>query len=198
MSDQNVNLEDLEKELLKIVEQLAPQAIKAARPAMQNALDYLHQNVPPYPSSQPPGGGMKTATAKARGYFFAAVKEGKIPGWKWVPARKVDGKTIPAHPEGGYIRTGHLGQSITTEVTSVDNSVTGEIGSNAPYAPWVIGPGYPGEAINGKTMYQAKIHEGRWYRLPDVMDEHAADAQKIFEDDLFDGLAKAFAKGGSP
>lgn len=184
------DLNQLDKEFQKIVEQLGPEALKAAEPSMQAALDFLMQQIPPYPSSDPPKGGLKNATPKAKAYFFWAVKQGLIPGWKWVEGKPGQ----PAHPEGRYRQTGHLGQSITTQVTSKSNEVLGEIGSNAPYAPWVIGPDYPGEDFNGKTMYQAKIHRDRWWQFEDVVEDNIEDAWEIFETEIMDRLMDALSK----
>lgn len=87
-----------------------------------------------------------------------------------------------------------LGGSWTENVIRATDQVSGEIGTNVPYAPWVVGPGYPGEVINGKTMYQAQIHEGRWFQFYDVMEGAVEEAWETFDEALFDEITKAFAE----
>lgn len=68
----------------------------------------------------------------------------------------------PAPPVNStYIRTGKLGQSITTDVYAAGAEVVGIIGSNIPYAPYVI----------GTDDEQAWMHEGRWWQLADVVEK---------------------------
>lgn len=68
----------------------------------------------------------------------------------------------PAPPaSSSYVRTGKLGQSITEEVVADAGGVTGVIGSNVPYAPYVIGGGDE----------QAWMHQGRWWQLPAVVEK---------------------------
>jgi hypothetical protein len=184
-------VEELGAELQEMVKGLGPAALSAAEPAMEEALNHLLGQIPPYPTSDPPKGAMKDASDKARGWFFWAVRQGKIPGWKWVKATK----NTPAHAEGRYRQSGHLGQSFTIAVSKTDSAVTGEIGTNAPYAPWVVGPDFPGEDFGGSKKYQAKIHSGRWWQFSDVIDDNIEAAWKIFEDDLLKQIEKAFAEG---
>lgn len=183
-------IDDLQDELKKIVANLGPAALDAAEPAMQEAVDFLQGQIPPYPSSPPPTGGLKNASDKAKRWFFWAVKNDKLPGWSWV--EKTD--TKPAHPEGRYRQTGHLGGSFTTEVTKDGNSVSGGIGTNTPYAGWVVGPDFPGEEFNGKIMYQAKVHANRWWQFATVINDNIEQAWGKFEDELMKQIIKAFQK----
>jgi hypothetical protein len=83
-------------------------------------------------------------------------------------------------PDQIYIRTGTLGRRITERVRREDTQVIGDIGMDTPYAPWVIGPDFPGEQIEGKVMYQAKIHKDRWWQFYNVMEENQQAANEVF------------------
>lgn len=50
-----------------------------------------------------------------------------------------------------YIRTGTLGRRWTTKVEQSDNGLTGKIGNNTSYGPFVQ-----------SQMFQAAVHKGRW------------------------------------
>jgi hypothetical protein len=68
----------------------------------------------------------------------------------------------PAPPtDSSYVRTGKLGQSITEEVSAEGTEVIGVIGTNIPYAPYVI----------GGDDEQAWMHQGRWWQLPAVVEK---------------------------
>lgn len=68
----------------------------------------------------------------------------------------------PAPPaNSSYVRTGKLGQSITEDVYADGAGVTGVIGSNIPYAPYVI----------GGDDEQAWMHQGRWWQLPEIVEK---------------------------
>lgn len=84
------------------------------------------------------------------------------------------------HPEGQYPRSETMGRQFTTEVARTENGITGEIGTATPYAPWVVGPDYPGRMINGQTMYQARIHQGRWWQFEEIVEENADEAAEEF------------------
>lgn len=75
-------------------------------------------------------------------------------------------QNIPPYPappaNSSYVRTGKLGQSITTEVTTDGVDVAGVIGSNIPYAPYVI----------GSDDEQAWMHEGRWWQLDNIVEKN--------------------------
>ena len=50
-----------------------------------------------------------------------------------------------------YIRTGTLGRRWTTKVEQSENGLTGKIGNNTSYGPFVQ-----------SQMFQAAVHKGRW------------------------------------
>jgi hypothetical protein len=104
---------------------------------------------------------------------------------------------VPQYPptleDQTYIRTGTLGRKITEAVTRDEHSVTGEMGLNTPYAPWVVGPDFPGEDFGGKTMYQAKIHEKRWWQLDDIYSAIVDGMWQLFQEEFFPELRKRFA-----
>jgi hypothetical protein len=153
---------ELEKALQRLIDEMPEMVLDAAEPAMKAALAYLHGKLPPYPPKPAPGTASKFWTDKQRRWFWWALRTGAI--------------------QGDYKRTGTLGRKITEDTTRDDTGVTGEIGTNTPYAPWVIGPAHPGEIINGVQMYQARIHEGRWWRLYDVVDENREGAFDEFSE----------------
>jgi hypothetical protein len=180
------SVDDLEIELQAMIAALPDAAIEAAVQAMNATLVFLHGEIPPYPPKPEQGGWVAKMPAKSRRFFWWAVKEGRIKGWKWVEDDN------GGHPEGSYERKDGIGQKITEEVFTEGDGVRGEIGTNQEYAPWVIGPDYPGEEINGQTMYQAKIHADRWWQLDKVIDDNIGRAWEEFDQVLFDQLSKAF------
>jgi len=157
-------------ELPGFVASLPVVALQAARPAMQDTVLFLHSKIPPYPGAAPTGQTVKHMTPKARAWFFWVLKHGLL--------------KLP------YTRTGALGQSFTTEVSADSSGVTGQIGTNLSYAPWVVGPAYPGETIHGQTMYQAKIHQGRWWDFQEVMDTARPEAFSVFGQSFFDNFQR--------
>lgn len=178
------------QELERLIERLPEVALNTADPAMNQALLFLHGQIPEYPEIPGPGAPSPLRTRKQVRWFFASVKKGQIPGWKWIEDENGQG-----HPEGHYRRTGTLGRKITTSVSPIENGVVGEIGTNVPYAGWVIGPAFPGEDIRGQAMYQARIHENRWFRLGDVISENIDAAWDIFSQEMLAGLEQAWQQG---
>jgi len=166
-------------------------AVVAAEPAMQDALIFLHGKLPEYPD--PPQTGVGFTTQKQRAWFFMSVQDGIIPGWRWVDGTE----ETPGHPEKtGSARTGNLGRKFTESVTAAPWMVQGELGTNVPYAPWVVGPDFPGEEINGKVMYQARIHQGRWWQFADVVAENMDDAWQEFTDAWWPEFSKNIGQVG--
>jgi hypothetical protein len=149
-------------------------ALLAGKAGMDEALLTLHDAIPEYPDPPGPDAPSPLVTPLQRRWFFWAVKAGKVPGWKWVTDER------GGHPEGQYRRTGTLGRQITEEVRMTSDGIEGEIGTATPYAPWVIGPDYPGEHINGQTMYQARIHENRWWQFDEVIEQNIQSAWDEF------------------
>ncbi len=88
----------------------------------------------------------------------------------------------PPQREGSrYRRTGTLGRRFTTEVIAGSEDVIGRIGTNLAYAPWVVGPDYPGEEIGGRMMYQARVLVDRWWQFNDVVEANIEGAWTEFE-----------------
>lgn len=181
------SIDDLQEELQNIAKEIASLTPTIAFTAMEKAITYIHEEVPDYPHPNRLIGWLKMATPKARRWFFWAVKQGQVSGWRWVEDER------GGHPEGHYIRTNTLGRSITSEAVIENNSVIGALGTNIEYAPWVIGPSFPGEQINGRQMYQSRVHEGRWYQLYDIFEQSADRAWEIFDEEFIDGLQAAFS-----
>lgn len=88
----------------------------------------------------------------------------------------------PEPPNSSYVRTGTLGRRFTTDVIPEFSSVSGELGTNLNYAPWVVGDDFPGSEINGVTKYQAKVHQGRWWQFGDVIGDNIEDAWAKFDE----------------
>lgn len=146
-------------------------ALEAGRPAMEQALLYLHGKLPEYPPPpEPVEGGWMTSDKQIR-WFYANLKKGNVRGWKLV-----DGKPVKV----GSARTGNLGRKFTEEASVTEGSVLGQLGTNVPYAPWVVGPDYPGRDFGGTVKYQARIHADRWWQLEEVVEENIDEAWKEF------------------
>jgi hypothetical protein len=152
-------------ELPAFIARMPSVALDAAEGAMSQTLLFLHGQIPPYPGPAPKGETVKNMTPKARAWFFWVLKTGKL--------------RLP------YTRTGLLGQSFTTEVSRGADNVTGEIGTNVAYAPWVVGPKFPGREIHGQQMYQAKIHQGNWWDFEAEMDKARPQAADVFGQEWF-------------
>jgi hypothetical protein len=169
-------------ELQDLIGALPVLALQAGEPAMTQTVDFLHGKIPEYPEppdGQPmlPDGASFLRTAQQKAWFFASVKSGSLPGWQWIPGDR------GGQPEkSGSARTGTLGRRWTEQVTKTGEAVTGEVGTNLNYAPWVVGPSEPGEEINGRTMYQARIHVDRWWQFGNVMAENVEAGWEAFDD----------------
>lgn len=166
-------------------------ALLSAEVALLDVGDALMEAMPEYPPARsdtlsPPDGVSFLRTPKQRAWFFAAVRHNELRGWKWV-----DG-----HPQKvGGGRTGNLGRALTTDVeTDFDlNTTFLEIGfdaASAPYAPWVVGPDYPGESINGVQMYQARVHVDVWWQFSDIMSNRESFAWKVFDETFWVEFSK--------
>jgi len=173
MPDDLLDVEGLD-ELQELIARFPELALDAAEPAMDQALVYLHGRVPEYPPKPQPGQASKWWTPKQRRYFWWALKQGLI--------------QVP------YKRTGLLGRRITEQVTRQAGQVLGEIGMNTPYGPEVVGPPQDDPVtINGEPRYQARIHEGRWWRFHDVMDENLDEAYREFREEFFRQFGQEYA-----
>lgn len=155
------------------IERFPDQAQVAAEGAMGAAVRFLHGQLPPYPGPAPKGEAAKHWTDKQRRFFFAALRRGQI--------------KVP------YVRTGTLGRSFTERVTVEPGAVVGELGTNLSYAPWVVGPRYPGEQIGGRQRWQARIHAGRWWRLDNEFAQNYDAAWGVFADEFFSRFSAAVA-----
>lgn len=139
-------------DLTHALERLGRETEKELKPTVEAALHYLWQELPPYPP--PPGADAPSplVTAKQRRWFFAALREGSVK----VPYKRR--------------MSGGIGGSLSTEVRSLAGEIRGLMGSNTPYAHWVI----------GKTK-QAPIHQGRWWVFEDEIPKNLPGALEIIE-----------------
>ncbi len=88
----------------------------------------------------------------------------------------------PAPPVGSsYRRTGTLGRSWTTTVTPSSDGITGEIGNNVRYAPYVQGGPQ-------SDPDQAWMHQGRWQTDEQVMLANEARIRALFSDAVLQAL----------
>lgn len=90
----------------------------------------------------------------------------------------------PQRAGATYRRTGTLGRGFTTQTTRFPDAVLGEIGTRVAYAPWVVGPRYPGTEIRGRVMYQARGNRRLWWRFDEVMDASKDAAFTVFADEF--------------
>jgi len=104
---------------------------------------------------------------------------------------------VYSSPQGWYIRTGNLRNSITHEYRESDKTVV--IGTNVKYAPYVeLGTGVYAEGGNGrKTPWRYQDAKGNWHATSGMKprpflrpvfeehrDEYMAVLKKVFEEDL--------------
>ena len=73
----------------------------------------------------------------------------------------------PPPPTSTYRRTGTLGRSITSEVRGSRAEIEGVVGTNIPYARYVIGPAQP-------------IYMKHWKRLTQHADEQKGKVEEFF------------------
>jgi len=180
----SVDYQEVIEFLAKFSDNVIEHANVSAEYAMELALLYLHGKIPPYPSLSPsqrlinPDGASFLKTDKQRRWWWANLKEGKIKGWR------LDANGKPE--KYATARNGNLGRSFTTNVeVDTDNVVTGEIGTAVSYAPWVVGDNYPGSSVQGRQMYQAKIHVDRWWQFNEEMAKGIDDAEKLFNEEFW-------------
>lgn len=82
-------------------------------------------------------------------------------------AKKEITSVVYETPEGWYIRTGNLRNSITHTMEEMeDGSIIIAVGSNVEYAPYVeLGTGIYAEDGNGrKTPWRYQDHKGNWHK----------------------------------
>lgn len=171
----------------------------------------------------PPDGISWLRTPKQRAWFFAAVQADELPGWRWVDAKygisystrkdprnsggysfkdiRTEHRTLieAAHPEKiGGARTGNLGRSQGRDIIREQYGVSAIMGFDsaiAPYAPWVVGPDYPGENIAGEMMYQARIHTvDNWWQFGAIMQENINDGWTVFNEVFWEEFSKRIEK----
>lgn len=158
------------KAIQQIVEKLPRLTMETAEASMEWVLDELVSEMPDRPpkstaKAQWPG----FATDRQRRWFFWALKSGEL------AKQAASTKSIATGWE--------------TEAKATSEGVIGILANTRPYAPWVIGPSYPGVVYpglsGGRAMYQAKIHAGRWFQLGKYMQDKSDEVwDRVFEDML--------------
>lgn len=166
------DLEDLQQTIDRFV---SVEFTKAAEKAMTKALLLLHGKLPEYPPPPKPGTASKHWTDKQRKWFFWALSQKLV--------------------EVPYRRTLTLGRRFMTRVTRKGVEIFGAIGSDVPYAPWVVGPP-EAEAMTfgGVKMFQAPIHQGRWWRFYDVIEAGLDEAYQEFVDVFWERLNQEWTR----
>ena len=126
-----------------------------AREPMTKAVAVIHSEVAKYPKKAS-GAFSRLATPGQRRAYWARVRSGEI-----------------SHRDGiGYVRTGSLGRSWTSKVTTMPNGIRGEVGNNREYAPFVQRGG-----ANGQQPFHAA---SKW-----ETDKTAIEKAEPQIDDLF-------------
>ncbi len=102
---------------------------------------------------------------------------------------------VYASPEGWYVRTGNLRNSITHDAVADEHSVTIAVGSAVEYAPYVeLGTGVYAEDDKGrKTPWMYQDAQGNWHKTsgmqprpflrPAVMN-HVNDYKAVLQSEL--------------
>lgn len=98
-------------------------------------------------------------------------------------------------PEGKYIRTGNLRNSITHDSVSDDHSVTIVVGSPVDYAPYVeLGTGvYASDGKGRKTPWRYQDNKGNWHTtngmpprpfLRPAVENHIKEYREVLQQEL--------------
>jgi hypothetical protein len=125
------------------------------RGAMVQATALVQERLNVYPpASHKP---MIWASEKQRRFVMAAIREGRI--------------------EVPYRRTMTLGRRWTTAVSGSGDDLTGTVGNNTSYGPYVMG-----------RADQAAYHAGTWPVAEDVAERATGDVLGIFQDAVQAGL----------
>lgn len=107
------------------------EGVQVLEAPMRRSVDRLQRDMADYdyvPKMQPGEWAAKTSLKQKRAYWAKVKKLGKHPG-----------------------RTTKLGQSWKTRITRSSGGLTGKIGTNRQYAPWVQ-----------SEKWQARMHRKRW------------------------------------
>lgn len=74
----------------------------------------------------------------------------------------------PQRPGSSYVRTGTLGRRWTTKVERQSDGLTGRVGNNTVYGPFVQ-----------SSRFQAAVHRGRWQTDEQILERNQ---QRIVDD----------------
>jgi hypothetical protein len=134
-------------------------AIRELRPAMEKTNKVIHadtQRYPP-PSHKP----MRWKSRKQRLFVIIGIREGRIE----VPYRRK--------------HSGGLAGSWVDKVSVIGSTLTGTVGSNSSYAPFVVGP-----------KSQAEYHQGNWWTTATLLKRRKSDIEDIFASRIREVLRK--------
>lgn len=104
-------------------------ALSTLRPPLTRALALVHGDLATYPSPAPHAQPLRSD--RARRYFFAALREGKI--------------------SAPYRRTGNLGRAWTSQIAETAESLDGTVGNARSYGPFVQGDGRQASYFQGSA-----------------------------------------------
>lgn len=107
------------------------EGVKVLEDPMRRSVNRLQRDIANYdavPKMRPGEWAAKTSLKQKRAYWFKVKQLGKHPG-----------------------STGTLGKRWTTRITRSQGGLTGKIGNNTAYAPWVQ-----------SEKWQARMHRKRW------------------------------------
>jgi hypothetical protein len=123
--------------------------------AMQRACALIQERLALYPPASHRR--IQWASEKQRRFVMAAIREGRI--------------------EVPYRRTGTLGRRWTTAISGSGDDLTGTVGNNTTYGPYVM----------SRDM-QAAYHAGTWPVAEAVANQAEGDVLGIFQDAVQAGL----------
>ena len=128
-------------------------AFENLRPAMNRSLNRLLADVKVYPEPPGPGSFPGFVSDKQRRWFFWALRAGAI--------------TVP------YVRTRRLGNAWTMQTGVSAGDLTGTLGNNTVYGPFVMA-----------RDEQAAIHQGRWPTVERVLEENKSAIVRDFQQEI--------------
>jgi len=77
-----------------------------------------------------------------------------------------------------YVRTGTLGRRWTTKIDEGMGGITGTVGNNTSYGPWVQ-----------SSAFQARVHQGRWTNTDErAVKDNENEIVADFEREIQSGL----------
>lgn len=161
-------------------------ALNAAAIALEDGLEWLKAQIPDDPTGPlDTGYPSPLRTDKQRRWWFAHLRESEFGDWQMDASRFSMGTEL-----GDLNKPSDKGQdrqmrdSFDVKITETPYEVFGDLSTDLPWAPWVVGPEFPGESYGGVKMWQAAIHayHHRWWRLEEIFKENADELNELMQD----------------